>query len=276
MPGPAQTGIFKPARKLIGLTRARESPYRASAESIGVFMPKANEHAVVVGGTSGIGLPLARATHALGCKLTIAGRGAERAAEIAKSIGPGVTGCHVDLEDAASIRAGLADGPAIDHLVLVPIYSSTTTVKNFDVAEANRVLHIKLTGYVEAVHTVLPRLKPTSSIVLFGGLAKAKPYPTSTMITVANAGLVGVMKSMVIELSPIRVNSVSPGLVADSPKWEATVKAGTNPVLNATIARTPSRYLTTMADVIDAVFFLLDNRAVNGVDLELDGGIQLV
>jgi len=276
MPRPAQTGIFKPARKLIGLTRARESPYRASAESIGVFMPKANEHVVVVGGTSGIGLPLARAAHALGCKLTIAGRGAERAAEIAKSIGPAVAGRHVDLEDAASIRAGLADGPAIDHLVLVPIYSSTTTVKNFDVAEANRVLHIKLTGYMEAVHTVLPRLKPTSSIVLFGGLAKAKPYPTSTMITVANAGLVGVMKSMVIELSPIRVNSVSPGLVADSPKWEATVKAGTNPVLNAMIARTPSRYLTTMGDVIHAVFFLLDNRAVNGVDLELDGGIQLV
>ena len=73
-------------------------------------MPKANEHVVVVGGTSGIGLPLARAAHALGCKLTIAGRGAERASEIAKSIGPGVTGCHVDLEDAASIRPAWPTG----------------------------------------------------------------------------------------------------------------------------------------------------------------------
>ena len=239
-------------------------------------MPKANEHVVVVGGTSGIGLPLARAAHALGCKLTIAGRGAERASEIAKSIGPGVTGCHVDLEDAASIRAGLADGPAIDHLVLVPIYSLATSVKDFDIEGANKVLQTKIIGYIETVHTVLPRLKPTSSIVLFGGLAKAKPYPTSTMITVANAGLVGAMKSMVVELAPIRVNSVSPGLVADSPKWAAIVKAGTNPVINATIARTPSRYLATMSDVIHAVFFLLDNRATNGVDLELDGGIQLV
>ena len=239
-------------------------------------MPKPNEHMVVVGGTSGIGLPLAQAAHALGCTLTVAGRGAERAAKIAKSIGPNVTGRHIDLEDASSIRAALADGPPIDHLVLVPIYSATTTVKNFDAAEANRVLHVKITGYLEAVHAALPRLKPTTSIVLFGGMAKARPYPTSTMISVANAGIVGMMKTLVLELAPIRVNSVSPGLVGDSPKWDATVKAGTNPFVNALIAKLPSRYLPTMNDVISAVFFLLDNRAVNGLDLEIDSGIQLV
>jgi NAD(P)-dependent dehydrogenase (short-subunit alcohol dehydrogenase family) len=181
-------------------------------------MPKANEHVVVVGGTSGIGLPLARAAHALGCTLTIAGRRAERASEIAKSMGSGVTGCHLDLEDVASIRAGLADGPAIDYLVLVPIYSVATSVKDFNVGEANRLLHIKLTGYIEAVSSALPRLKPTSSIVLFGGMAKERPYPTSTMITVANAGIVGEMKTLAVELAPNRVNSVSPGLVGDSPK----------------------------------------------------------
>jgi NAD(P)-dependent dehydrogenase (short-subunit alcohol dehydrogenase family) len=239
-------------------------------------MPKANEHVVVIGGTSGIGLPLARAVHALGCKLTITGRGAERVSEIAKSIGAGVTGCPVDLEDAASIRAGLAAGPAIDHLVLVPIYSLATSVKNFNVAEANRLLHTKLTGYIETVSTVLPRLKPTSSIVLFGGLAKAKPYPNSTMITVANAGIVGVMKTLAVELAPIRVNSVSPGLVADSPKWDDIVKKGANPVVNAMAARTPTRRLATMADVIHVVFFLLDNQSVNGHDVEVDGGAQLV
>jgi NAD(P)-dependent dehydrogenase (short-subunit alcohol dehydrogenase family) len=239
-------------------------------------MPKANDHLLVVGGTSGIGLPLARAAHALGCKITIAGRGAERAATIAKAIGPGATGCHLDLEDPASIRAALAEGPPVDHLVLLPIYSLATSVKNFDTAEANKVLQIKLTGYVEAVSSALPRLKPTSSIVLFGGLAKAKPYMTSTMITVANAGIVGMMKALVVELAPIRVNSVSPGLIADSPKWDAVVKAGTNPVVNAMIARTPTRRLATIADVIHGVFFLLDNPAVNGHDLELDGGIQLL
>jgi NAD(P)-dependent dehydrogenase (short-subunit alcohol dehydrogenase family) len=220
-------------------------------------MPKANEHIVVVGGTSGIGLALAQAAHALGCNLTVAGRGAERAAAIAKSIGARATGCHIDLEDVNSIQAGLADGPPIDHLVLLPIYSATTVVK-------------------EAVHAALPRLKPTSSIVLFGGTAKSRPYPTSTMLTVANAGVVGVMKTLAVELAPIRVNAVSPGVVGDSPKWDAMVKAGDDPVLKALAARTPTRRLATMADVIGAVFFLLDNQSVNGHDLEIDGGSQLV
>lgn len=239
-------------------------------------MPKAKDHTLVVGGTSGIGLPLARAAHALGSSVTIAGRGAERAAAIARSMGSGATGCHIDLADSASIQAALAEGPPIDHLVLVPIYSLATSVKDFNAAEANKVLQIKLTGYIEAVSAVLPRLKSTSSIVLFGGLAKARPYMTSTMITVANAGILGMMKTMAVELAPIRVNSVSPGLVADSPKWDAVIKAGANPVVDAMIARTPTRRLATMADVIHAVFFLLDNAAVNGHDLELDGGIQLV
>ena len=208
-------------------------------------MPKANEHILIVGGTSGIGLPLAQAAHALGCTLTIAGRGAERAA-------------------------------AIDHLVLVPIYSATTTIKNFDVAEAKRVLDIKLTGYLETVHAALPRLKPTASIVLFGGMAKKRPYPTSTMISIANAGLVGMMNTLAVELAPIRVNSVSPGLVGDSPKWDAVVKKGENPVVKATVARTPTRRFPAMADIIHAVFFLLDNQSVNGHDLDINGGYFLM
>lgn len=239
-------------------------------------MPKPNEHMVVVGGTSGIGLPLAQAAHALGCTLTVAGRGAERAAAIAKTIGRSVTGRHLDLEDGDSIRAALGEGPPIDHLVLVPIYSATTTVKNFDAGEAKRVLDIKLTGYLETVHAALPRLRPTSSIVLFGGMAKTRPYPSSTMISIANAGLVGMMNTLAVELAPIRVNSVSPGLVGDSPKWDAVVKKGENPVVKAMVARTPTRRFPTMADVIHAVFFLLDNQSVNGQDLNVNGGYFLM
>jgi NAD(P)-dependent dehydrogenase (short-subunit alcohol dehydrogenase family) len=239
-------------------------------------MPKPNEHMVVVGGTSGIGLPLAQAAHALGCTLTVAGRGADRAAAIAKSIGPNVMGRHLDLEDGDSIRAAFGDGPAIDHLVLVPIYSATTTVKNFDAVEAKRVLDIKLTGYLETVHAALPRLKPTSSIVLFGGMAKKRPYPSSTMISIANAGLVGMMNTLAVELAPIRVNSVSPGLVGDSPKWDAIVKKGDNPIVKAMVARTPTRRFATVADIIHAVFFLLDNQSVNGHDLDINGGFFLM
>jgi NAD(P)-dependent dehydrogenase (short-subunit alcohol dehydrogenase family) len=239
-------------------------------------LPSSNQHLIVIGGTSGIGLAVARAGHALGCQVAVAGRGAERAAEIAKSIGPDVGSLHLDLEDSTSIRAALSDGPPIDHLVLTPIHRLYTNVKDFNVAEATRLARVKLIGYVEAVTTALPRLKPTSSIVLFGGLAKANPYLGSTMISIVNGGIVGMTRTMAVELSPIRVNSISPGLVGDSPAWERAVKQGGSAVVDAMIARTPARRVATMDDVVHAVFFLLDNRAVNGIDLEIDGGIQLV
>lgn len=238
-------------------------------------MPKANESLVVIGGSSGIGLQIAKDAHALGCKVTISGRGA-RAADSAKSIGPDVTALTIDLEDSASIRGALADGPPIDHLVITPIHRLMTSVKEFNAAEAKRLAAVKLIGYVEIVQAALPRLKPTSSIVLFGGLAKANPYPGSTMVSIVNGGIVGMTRTMAVELAPIRVNSISPGLVGDSPAWERIVKqGGGSPVVDAMVAKTPTRRVATMADVAHAVFFLLDNPAVNGIDLEIDGGIQL-
>lgn len=239
-------------------------------------MPAKDAHIVVIGGTSALGLAIAKAAYALGSTVTIAGRGAERAADIAKSIGPGTTGIHIDLEDSASIQAALRDGPAIDHIVITSIMRLATTVKDFAVKEAERLTRIKLVGYVEAVSVALPRLKPTSSIVLFAGVSKTNPYPGSTMISVVNGGVVGMTKTMAVELAPIRVNSISPGLVPDSPTWQKILAQGPNPVVDAMMAKTPTRRLASTQDVIDGVFYLLDNKAVNGIDLELDGGMQLV
>jgi NAD(P)-dependent dehydrogenase (short-subunit alcohol dehydrogenase family) len=80
---------------------------------------------------------------------------------------------------------------------------------------------------------------------------------------------------MAIELAPIRVNGISPGLVEDSPRWQARIGGGAGAAVEAFRARTPSRRLATTEDVIHGVFFLMDNRAANGIDLQLDGGIQL-
>jgi NAD(P)-dependent dehydrogenase (short-subunit alcohol dehydrogenase family) len=239
-------------------------------------MPLADAHIAVIGGTSALGLAVAKAAHALGCRVTIAGRGAERAAEIATSIGPGVTGVHIDLEDSASIQAALREGPPLDHLVITPIMRLSTTVKNFAAAEAQRLARIKLVGYVEAVSAAVPRLRPSSSIVLFAGVSKTSPYPGSTMISVVNGGIVGMTKTMAVELAPVRVNCISPGLVPDSPTWKNILAKGPNPVVDGMAAKTPTRRLTTTEDVVQGVFWLLDNKAVNGIDLELDGGIQLV
>ena len=62
-------------------------------------MPKTGDHIFIVGGTSGLGYSIAQAADALGAKVTIAGRGGERAAELARSISPRASGLHIDLEE---------------------------------------------------------------------------------------------------------------------------------------------------------------------------------
>jgi NAD(P)-dependent dehydrogenase (short-subunit alcohol dehydrogenase family) len=86
-------------------------------------------------------------------------------------------------------------------------------------------------------------------------------------VSTVNGGIVGLTRTLVEELRPIRVNSIHPGVVGDSPYWTDKPAALAN-----NIAQTPIDRLATMADIADAVAFLLENRSVNGVELFVDGG----
>ena len=77
----------------------------------------------------------------------------------------------------------------------------------------------KLVGYTETIHVLCPRFTPDASIVLFGGLAKERPYPGSTTVTTVNGGVNNMIKTLAVELAPVRVNAVHPGIVGDSPAW---------------------------------------------------------
>jgi NAD(P)-dependent dehydrogenase (short-subunit alcohol dehydrogenase family) len=239
-------------------------------------MPRAHEHVLIIGGTAGIGLAIAKAACAIGCTVTIAGRNATTARDAAAALGPNASGIAVDLRSPHTVHDGLADGPPIDHLVITAIHRMSTNVRDFAIGEAEELARVKLVGYPAAVHAALPRLLPTSSIVLFGGVAKSLPYLGSTMVSTVNAGVVGLTRTLAVELAPIRVNCISPGLVPDTPHWEKLAKQGVKLPFADMIATTPARRLATTEDVVHATFFLMDNRAVDGIDLEIDGGIQLV
>ena len=126
---------------------------------------------------------------------------------------------------------------------------------------------MKMVGYTAAIHALLPKLAPDAAIVLFGGLAKERPYPGSTTVTSVNGGVTAMVHTLAVELAPIRVNAIHPGVVGDSPAWAEKAE-----VLNGLIARTPTKRLATMADCASATLFLLDNQSINGVNLNIDNG----
>ena len=229
---------------------------------------------VIVGGTAGIGLRLAETCAAAGDHVVITGRDDARTTSIADAIsGPQrVDALALDLSDPTEIEGRLASVGAIQHVVLAAIERDANSVRDYNLQRAIRLVTLKLVGYTEVVHTLAPRLTDSASIVLFGGLALRRPYPGSTTITTVNGGVSGLVRTLAVELAPVRVNALHPGVVGDSPEWRDKPPA----VLDALRSRTPLKRLATMDEIVDAALFLMRNGAVNGVNLEVDCGWLLL
>lgn len=220
---------------------------------------------VIVGGTSGIGLELARQCVGLGQEVVISGRNRQRAEGIAAELGATVKGIGLDLSRTGEISGALAGIGEVRHLVIAAVDRDSNTVAGYDRERAEHLVTLKLVGYPEVVHVLASRLVPDAAIVLFGGLAKERPYPGSTTVSSVNGGISGLVHTLAYELAPIRVNAIHPGIVGDSPYWQGKA-------LEAVVARTPIGHLVSMSEVAQATRFLLDCPGVNGIDLFVDGG----
>lgn len=224
---------------------------------------------LVVGGTGGIGQEVARHYADKGDAVIISGRDASAAAQIASSIGDTVSGIGIDLSEPESIAGALTDVGPVSHLVITAILRDENPVRDYDIAGAVSLTTMKLVGYTETVHALLDRFTDDAAVVLYGGRAKDRPYPGSTTVTTVNGGISSLIRTLAVELAPLRFNSIHPGIVGDSPYWE-------DKPLDAVVARTPTGKLATMAQVVDATVFLLENEAINGVNLYIDGGWMLM
>jgi NAD(P)-dependent dehydrogenase (short-subunit alcohol dehydrogenase family) len=225
---------------------------------------------LIVGGTGGIGKALAQRYAKLGSDVIITSRDAGRAQSTAAQIGPNVRGIALDIAEPEQIADMLADVGKLDRLLIVAVERDQNSVRNYDIAKARRGVTAKLVGYTEIVHVLLDRFNEDASVVIFGGLAADRPYPGSTTITMGNGAVKSMIKTMAVELAPIRFNAIHPGIIGDTPAWADKPDA-----LEAVKARTPGGRMVTTEDVVDAVKFLFNNRGVNGVNLVIDGGWML-
>jgi NAD(P)-dependent dehydrogenase (short-subunit alcohol dehydrogenase family) len=224
---------------------------------------------IIVGGTGGIGRELAAHYVERGREVLITGRDQANAEAVASELGGKTSGLGFDLAEPETIAAALKDVGDVDKLVLSAIARDNNPVREYDVASARYLSTMKVVGYTEVIHTLLDRLSDDSAVVLFGGRAKDRPYPGSTTVTAVNGAISTMITTFAVELAPIRFNAIHPGIVGDSPYW-------VDKPLDAVIARTPTKRLCTMEDVVDAVVFLLENRSVNGVNLYVDSGWLLM
>ncbi len=226
------------------------------------------KRALVVGGSSGIGLATARLLAARGARVTAAGRDRKKL----ESVGGGIEGVVLDAASPASLQAYFAGAPSLDLLVLAHSGGKGAgPFRSLDLADLVDGLQQKLLAQLRAAQAALPRLTPEASITFVSAASAGAAIPGSAGLAAINAALEAVVPVLAVELAPIRVNAVSPGMV-DTPWWDALpaeVKAG---YFEHARTRFPVRRVGRPEDLAEVIATVAANPYMTGTVVTCDGG----
>ena len=240
-----------------------------------------DKHVVVAGGSSGIGMGVARATLAAGARVTLAARTAERLDRAREQL-------RAEVEDPTRVRTVVTDiarepevahlfeesGP-LDHLVVTAVSVAYLPIAAFDPAAGQRVIDSKLVGPLLLAKHGSRQLRPGGSITFTAGINAYRPSAGGSVVAAANGALMALGRALAVELAPLRVNVVSPGWV-DTPVWDTVAGGRKTEVLGGMAARLPVGRIGTVEDLAHAFLFLMQNEYTTGTVLEVDGGHRLV
>jgi NAD(P)-dependent dehydrogenase (short-subunit alcohol dehydrogenase family) len=236
-----------------------------------------NRHVVVIGGSSGMGLAIARASADAGANVTIAGRDEARLARAMASIGPRAAARRLDIGDEAAVRAFFDAVDRIDHLVVTAHASSVVTgaiapLAEMTVGAARAFMETKFWGPFMAAKYGRPKLAADGSMVLFSGAAGArKLLPNHTAIGATNGAVEAFARQLAKEIAPQRVNVIAAGLVR-TPTYDGMPEAAREAMYagyakNALVGR-----VGEPEDVAQAAIYLMTATYVTGQIHEIDGG----
>lgn len=230
---------------------------------------------VVLGGSSGIGLAVARGALSAGARVWIAGRDPQRLAAALESA-PGLQGEALDIADAAALSASFARIGPFDHLVVTAGASVTAaTLREQDFGALRQALEVKLVGSLLAAQLALPHLRAGGSIGFTSGVLARKPTAGALVKTVINAGLEAATRQLAKELAPrSRVYAVSPGPV-DTPGWSFPDAASRAARFAQIGAGLPLGFAASAADTAEAYLFAMRSRGLTGAVIDLDSGAQV-
>jgi NAD(P)-dependent dehydrogenase (short-subunit alcohol dehydrogenase family) len=231
----------------------------------------AGKKVVVVGGSSGIGLATAEMAKANGADVVIASRNAEKVNAAADKIG--AEGISADVTDDRSvIDLFRAVGP-VDHVVVSAAQLRTGPFKTVAMEDVRATLEAKLWGAWRCAGAA--EIRPGGSLTLVSGFLSIKPRPNSAIVSVANGALESLTRALALELAPIRVNCVSPGII-DTPIRAAMPEAARKEMLAKVAAGLPVGRVGLAEDIARQIISFMENGFMSGAIVYLDGGALIV
>lgn len=240
-------------------------------------MTLVGKRVLVVGGSSGIGLAVARLAAAEGAAVVIASSNAQRVAAATASL-PGAEGATLDVRDEADVRRAMDEVGAIDHLVhTAGDWGSFRrgALAETDLALAGQVFEVRFWGAIRVVKAAIPHLREGGSISLTNGMIAHRPSKTSAISTAMAGGIEHLTRALAVELAPLRVNCVCPGLIRTD-VWASIPEDRREAELARMTARQPLARAGEPGECAEAYVHLMRAGYTTGQVLHVDGGGSIV
>ncbi|SOB84852.1 SDR family oxidoreductase [Streptomyces sp. 1331.2] len=235
----------------------------------------AGQRVVVMGGSSGIGEAAASAFAGDGAEVVVTGRDRERLDAAVARIGGRATGRQLDAADPAALAAFFAGEGTVDHLVVaVSGAAGSGPFAQLDLAELATGFDAKFWPQVRVLKAALPHLRADGSVTLITAASARAAIPGTAGLAAINGALEAMVPPLAVELAPLRVNAVSPGVI-DTPWWDRVPAEQRSALFEGLAATTPVGRVGRAEDVARAIHMLAANTFVTGVVLDCTGGANL-
>ena len=228
---------------------------------------------LIVGRGSGLARAIALAAVEAGAQVIAAGRDQEKLSDAYRDE-PGVSTEIVDLTDEGSIAALGERIGSLDHVVSTASARARGRIADLDRDAIRLSFDTKVIGPIMLAKHLAPRMNEGGSFVIFSGVAAAKIAVGTMGVAITNAAADTLARSLALELAPIRVNAISPGVI-DTGAWDAFGPQGKAEYFADISARNPASRIGTPDDIADGVLFAMTNTFLTGQTLHIDGGEPL-
>ncbi len=223
---------------------------------------------LIVGGTKGIGLATAKAAVASGARVTVTGRAPG-------ALPDGIAALPLDFTDPSSVNALAETVGSVDHLIL----SASSDVAWGGFAEVGEealraAFEAKFWGYWRVIRALAATLAEGSSVTLVTGAAARAALPGTSGLAAVNGALEAMAKVLAVELAPLRVNTVSPGMTATE-AYAGRPDEARDGMFATTAANLPVGRIGAPEDIAQAVLLAATNPFLTGATLDIDGGAHL-
>jgi NAD(P)-dependent dehydrogenase (short-subunit alcohol dehydrogenase family) len=237
--------------------------------------PLHGKKVVIVGGTSGIGLAVAGAALERGAKVVVASSQQAGVEAALGRLGDGAEGSTIDVNDEANVADFFERLGAFDHLVFTAgdwgAMGGAASLADLDLTAARDAFGVRFWGALAVIKHGYGRIGAGGSITLTDGMLAHRPRKGAPVSTAMLGAVESLARSLAVDLAPMRVNCVCPGLVLTE-RSSAMPEA----VLQRFTSRLPLARGAEPVEVAEAYLYLMRGGYTTGQVLRVDGGGSVV